>query len=370
MTTRPTEEQLTNYISRDFITCEMEVIRKYGANVATFLGIIRRKTNYWKKVDKLTEDGFFYISIRKINEITNFSASTISRIIKTLTDAGILEVKLLPVNNNKFKKVNHYKINATNYVLISGLVGAVKMNQPSSQKRQHLPSRVGIPSRGGSPSSSFPSPLLRKGKEKGRTTEFAEKRANSGDIKPSSKKRSRRIFKRLDRDKLIPVVKPNLLLDYWNSKSPVVTKHKKGSSKTYGNSIILLARTLKRHSTREIRSRIDNYCDLLVASENGGLWINNKSKGVKVSLPHFLKEGNTHTYNAKLKLKGGTWFEECSKPAPELIEKFSLKLKDKNPIYTHHIKSQWENKGLSKGRDLTVFDENNFIEREVLTYIT
>ena len=336
-----------------------------------------------KKITKLDENIFWIVqsitgagrdcwaSNEYFSELLKVASGSVSRSIARLIDLGYLKSvhfdgrrRYLEVDISHEKKYKHLTI-IYNKKAYENIIKSNSSKKLLTEKlRPPRQTRQTDRYKDRSPSSSPPSLLRKKGKE--RTTTFAEKRANVGDtsFKPSSKKRSRRVFKKLDRDKLVDDPKANSIFDYWNTKSPVVTKHKR-DTKIHSKAIEELVRLLKRHSTREIRSRIDKYCDLLIASERGVgnphmLWINKKMTGVKVSLPDFLKDCK-YNYNSKLKLKGESWFEECSKPAPELIEKFSLKLKDKNPIYTHHIKSQWENKGLSKGRDLTVFDENNFI---------
>ena len=160
----------------------------------------------------------------------------------------------------------------------------------------------------------------------------------------------RKALKKPDRSKR----KEIRTLAHWNSKGKPV--HKEGT-KRYDDIISTLTKQLSKYSEEEITKSIDTYYSLIELSENNGCEFNKKTKGFIVGLDSFFCF-STYNYNPKFDFK--SWFQECRQPHDKLIEKYSIKLKNKHPVYTSRIKKRWEAE-YQNGREIKPVDENNFI---------
>ena len=69
------------------------------------IGELSSKFNYWKNKNRLTSDGFFYISREDIERDTGLSKYQQSKSCKNLLKVGLIEVR-----KKDCKGVNYYKI--------------------------------------------------------------------------------------------------------------------------------------------------------------------------------------------------------------------------------------------------------------------
>lgn len=97
---------ISKLLSNDgFITVNKTLIRELGLHESIIIGELCSEYNYWEKCNKL-EDGMFYSTRDNIEYNTGLNDHYQRKALKTLQDAGIIEIvkKGIPA-------VNYYKIN-------------------------------------------------------------------------------------------------------------------------------------------------------------------------------------------------------------------------------------------------------------------
>lgn len=84
-----------------YIVCNKTLIKLFGAEAAILIGELCAEYNYFQRINELDENGSFYSTQTNIEENTGLNAYAQRKAIKTLTDAGIIEVtkKGLPAKN-------------------------------------------------------------------------------------------------------------------------------------------------------------------------------------------------------------------------------------------------------------------------------
>lgn len=98
---------LLKILGDKFIMYSTTLARGLGIDEAIFVGELARKYNYWEINNKLTDDGFFYISHEDIENDTCLSKHRQIKATKNLVDFGIIEIKQVGGMNRS----NYYRVN-------------------------------------------------------------------------------------------------------------------------------------------------------------------------------------------------------------------------------------------------------------------
>ena len=98
---------LLNVMAQDnYIMYNINLARNIGIDEAILIGELARKYNYWDMNNKLTDDGFFFITRDDIEKDTSLSDHRQREAFRKLQELGIVIV-----NNNKGAvRVNYYKV--------------------------------------------------------------------------------------------------------------------------------------------------------------------------------------------------------------------------------------------------------------------
>ena len=104
---------LLNVMAQDnYIMYNINLARNIGIDEAILIGELARKYNYWDMNNKLTDDGFFFITRDDIEKDTSLSDHRQREAFRKLQELGIVIV-----NNNKGSvRVNYYKVDENELV--------------------------------------------------------------------------------------------------------------------------------------------------------------------------------------------------------------------------------------------------------------
>ena len=106
--------------SNPHIKYSSKIARTFGTNTAIILGALASKHCYWEVQNKLTEDGFFFVTAKDIEHETALSAKQQRAAISKLEEVGILETKLKGIPAVKYFKLDAEKLNF--YILDSNRI--------------------------------------------------------------------------------------------------------------------------------------------------------------------------------------------------------------------------------------------------------
>lgn len=98
--------------SRNYIIANKEIAKLFGIEEAIILGELCSELKYWAENGKTTSDGYFFSTVENVKENTTLSDRRQRAAIKTLKDAGILDVKLSGLPAKRYIKINEEQLAA------------------------------------------------------------------------------------------------------------------------------------------------------------------------------------------------------------------------------------------------------------------
>ena len=112
---------ILNFFNAPHLRLNKNIINTYGIDIALWIADIFSRWDYFRKKDKL-EDGYFFISQKKIKESTKLSLDKQTKIIKILKKDKIIET-----HRKGIPPKNWYKINVTELILKTENQGSNKL---------------------------------------------------------------------------------------------------------------------------------------------------------------------------------------------------------------------------------------------------
>lgn len=96
-------KQLAN---SNYISVNKTLIKTVGLEEAILLGELCSEYDYWEEHNQLTDDGYFYATIEKIENNTTLSEYQQRKAVNTLKNFDILETKLKGLPATRYFKIN------------------------------------------------------------------------------------------------------------------------------------------------------------------------------------------------------------------------------------------------------------------------
>ncbi len=319
------QEQLNKAIMEVFSAPHLRINKKimflYGLDVAIWIADVFSRWNYFLKENKLDEDGFFFISQKKIRESTHLNFNKQSDIIKTLEADKIIEV-----NRKGLPRRNWYKIN------IIGLINKIGKNTQLNQSSLYY---------------------------KDQATYDKKDINNKEDNKKESSKE----------DKASPISNKYLPLSIFNKRVQGIfahwqslsntTKHNK-PSKTRNEALKDLDYYVKKYNPKTIKQAMNVYNTLL---DNLFIMMFKKAP-FKIGLNEFFgfkfNKASAKKYTNHKVSDIKSWFDICmlgTEEAERIMTKIS---KDDNPKVTKKLKKEFDSR-IEKIKNPEPRDENAFI---------
>lgn len=100
-------KQLAN---SNYISVNKTLIKTVGLEEAILLGELCSEYDYWEEHNQLTEDGYFYATIEKIEENTTLSEYQQRKAVNTLKNLDILETSLKGLPATRYFRINENKL--------------------------------------------------------------------------------------------------------------------------------------------------------------------------------------------------------------------------------------------------------------------
>jgi hypothetical protein len=323
------------------------IVFEFGMSAALWLAEIISKRDYLIDRLMLDKDEWFYYSQQELERKTGLSSDVQTKIIGKLIDGGILQVvkKGLPARN-------HYKINWSVYISITG---------------QDFPHDSPVPAK------FYQSPLNTG------TGSRSERAYNNKDINkkdsllpPSEEGRDKEpLHGSLFADPFDPYSnKAKQVCLLWNDKySDVLPKHNVAKTKSFDATMQKIEIALTHYSLDQIDEAMDCYHTLLCMDD---LKLNPKIGSHRVGLGDFFGFGeyakkairpNNVVYGIE------SWFDECLNGIEYLIGKYCIGgVEDEYPEVSAIIKKRWIESPYYIG-SLTTWDKNNF-KRAAIKLVT
>ena len=98
--------------ARNYIIANKEIAKLFGIEEAILLGELCSELKYWAENGETTADGYFFSTVENVKENTTLSDRRQRAAIKTLKDAGILDVKLSGLPAKRYIKINEEQLAA------------------------------------------------------------------------------------------------------------------------------------------------------------------------------------------------------------------------------------------------------------------
>lgn len=91
--------------SDNYIIFNKDIAKKWGIDCALMLGELASESEYWRKQGKL-EDGYFYSTVKNIEENTTLSDKKQRTALALLKELGIVDFKLKGLPAKRYIKIN------------------------------------------------------------------------------------------------------------------------------------------------------------------------------------------------------------------------------------------------------------------------
>ena len=95
--------------SNNYIVVNKQLARLFGLEEALLLGELASELEYWQQRGEL-QDGFFYSTIDNVKEATTLSDKRQRSALKTLKEAGIIDVKLAGLPAKRYIRINEKQL--------------------------------------------------------------------------------------------------------------------------------------------------------------------------------------------------------------------------------------------------------------------
>lgn len=96
--------------SKNYISTNKYVAKCLGLNEAIILGELAGEQDYFEENDLLDDEGFFYITVAKLEDNTTLKESPQRRAIQHLCDVGVLSVKYKGLPRQRLLKINEDRL--------------------------------------------------------------------------------------------------------------------------------------------------------------------------------------------------------------------------------------------------------------------
>jgi hypothetical protein len=100
-------KQLAN---SNYISVNKTLIKTVGLEEAILLGELCSEYDYWDEHNQLTDDGYFYATVEKIEDNTTLSEYLQRKAVNTLKNLDILETKLKGLPAMRYFKINENRL--------------------------------------------------------------------------------------------------------------------------------------------------------------------------------------------------------------------------------------------------------------------
>ena len=87
-----------------------DLAKVIGINEAIILGELASEYTYYLKNDKLTEDGYFYSTVKNIEDNTTIKRDKQRKILNHLQDLDLIDIKFKETPAKRFIKLNKNNI--------------------------------------------------------------------------------------------------------------------------------------------------------------------------------------------------------------------------------------------------------------------
>lgn len=95
--------------SNNYIVVNKQLARAFGLAEAVLLGELASEMEYWQQRGEL-KDGYFYSTIENVKDNTTLSDKKQRSALKTLKDAGIVDVKLAGLPAKRYIRINEKQL--------------------------------------------------------------------------------------------------------------------------------------------------------------------------------------------------------------------------------------------------------------------
>ena len=94
----------------NFIAVNRALAHQFGLDEAIMLGELASQHNYYDSEDKLTEDGFFFSTVEKVERNTTLSKHRQGKALRNLQDAGLLAIEYRGIPRKRYVKLDAEKL--------------------------------------------------------------------------------------------------------------------------------------------------------------------------------------------------------------------------------------------------------------------
>ena len=106
---RQLNTMIADFLGEPCIQCNKSLIKIYDLQTALWFGDVFSRWNYFDKEHK-TSDGYFCVEQNKIFESTQISRKQQTKIIKQLSDDGVINIKRKGIPAKNWYKINFVKL--------------------------------------------------------------------------------------------------------------------------------------------------------------------------------------------------------------------------------------------------------------------
>lgn len=96
--------------NRNWFHFNKNISRRYGVEVARFVGFLADMQGYAREMNTITEDGFFFCTSNTIEEWLKFDVRKQRKLVKVLEDEGVLTTKRMGLPAKRYFKFNSIKL--------------------------------------------------------------------------------------------------------------------------------------------------------------------------------------------------------------------------------------------------------------------
>lgn len=96
--------------TRNYISTNKILMKCLGLYEAVILGELCSEQDYFEENNLLTQDGYFYVTVAKLEDNTTLKEDVQRRTLKHLCTKGIIDVQYKGLPKQRFIKINEQKL--------------------------------------------------------------------------------------------------------------------------------------------------------------------------------------------------------------------------------------------------------------------
>lgn len=354
----------TSYFNSSYLQSNYLTIKQYGLETAGFIGCLYSWWNTYRKKGKLTYDGFFFQTQKRIKDLIGVSRSKQKTIVDLLKKDGVLEIKKMGTPQKIY-----YRLNPD--ILWEIII-----------KTQDLSKKEGLKSRNPDYEDHETPIIYNNNKVSSKEDTNNNNISSKEDILLSRDKRAKKDFAPLFQPK-VPFSNKHYqeesnenpygkevesIFAYWNNLGAPLNKHRT-NTKLYHKACLRIKRVLKTISDNKIKRAMMVYYETITDPSNKiaykaliGL------SGCKVGLDEFFgfkAETKQRMKLNNISLPFKSWFKFClDKTIDELNKEFGMFIQDSCPKYSEVFRQLWKEKLSVK--EFTTKEENKIRQSGVM----